>query len=303
VTVNGSVLTLASESFGWLIKTAADTWQFVTLGSAGGGGGGSDWPESIAGATYDGVSFSVAAQDTFPQSVAFNDTGSKMYVIGYSSDAVYQYTLSTPWDLSTAAYDSVSFSVAAQDGNSRGVAFNDTGSKMYVIGYATDTVYQYTLSTPWDLSTAAYGSVSLNVTARDTNPQGVAFNDTGSKMYVIGYATDAVYQYTLSTPWDLSTAAYDSVSFSVAAQDGNSHGVAFNDTGSKMYVVGDSNNAVYQYTLSTPWDLSTAAYGSVSLNVTAQDTAPRGVAFNDTGSKMYVIGYATDAVYQYTTEP
>ena len=38
-----------------------------------------------------------------------------MYVVGSSLDTVYQYALSTAWDVSTASYDSVSLSVSSQD--------------------------------------------------------------------------------------------------------------------------------------------------------------------------------------------
>ena len=48
---------------------------------------------NIATASYDSVSFSVAGQDTYPQGIAFNNDGSKMYMVGNDSDSVFQYTL------------------------------------------------------------------------------------------------------------------------------------------------------------------------------------------------------------------
>jgi hypothetical protein len=36
-------------------------------------------------------------------------------MIGTMNDTVYQYTLSTAWDISSATYDSISFSVAGQE--------------------------------------------------------------------------------------------------------------------------------------------------------------------------------------------
>jgi len=48
----------------------------------------------------------------------------------------------------------------------------------------------------------------------------------------------------------LSTASYDSVSFSVASQDTSPQALAFNSDGARMYVVGTANNKVFQY--STP---------------------------------------------------
>ena len=42
--------------------------------------------------------------------------------------------------------------------------FNPSGTKMYVAGQDSDYVYQWNLSTAWDLSTASYTG-SLNVQA------------------------------------------------------------------------------------------------------------------------------------------
>ncbi|GAI72899.1 unnamed protein product, partial [marine sediment metagenome] len=37
--------------------------------------------------------------------------------------------------------------------------------------------------------------------------------------------------------------------------------------------VGSANSIVYQYSLSTPWDVSSASYAYKSKNVSGQDTA------------------------------
>jgi hypothetical protein len=92
---------------------------------------------------YNNVSFSVAGQDAVPYDIAFNNDGSKMYMLGYANKTVFQYTLSTPFNLSTASYDNVSFSVAAQDTRPYGIAFNSDGSKLYMLGRANSSVYQY----------------------------------------------------------------------------------------------------------------------------------------------------------------
>jgi len=66
-----------------------------------------------------------------------------MYVCGIRNYTVYQYSLSSVFDVSTASYDSVSFSVAAQLSNPRSFTFKSDGSKMYVVGVNNDTIYQY----------------------------------------------------------------------------------------------------------------------------------------------------------------
>ena len=155
------------------------------------------WSGDIANASYDSVSFNVNSQDSGPTSIWFNPTGTKMYIMGYATDTVHQYSLSTGFDLSTASYDSVSFSVSGQDTSPRDIWFNPTGTKMYMMGGTNDSVYQYSLSTGFDISTASYDSVSFSVTSQAPEPYGFAFNPTGTKMYMVGAANDSVYQYSV----------------------------------------------------------------------------------------------------------
>jgi DNA-binding beta-propeller fold protein YncE len=72
---------------------------------------------------------------------------------------------------------------------------------------------------------------------KDTQPEGIAFNTDGTKMFVVGNTGDDVNEYDLSTAFDISTAVY-SQNFSVAAQDIDPSGVAFNTDGTKMFIVG-----------------------------------------------------------------
>ncbi|MBA7549179.1 hypothetical protein ES705_41655 [subsurface metagenome] len=157
--------------------------------------------------------------------------------------------------------------------------------------------------TPWDVSTADYDEKSKYVGDQDWSPYGVRFKPDGTKMYIIGLANHTVYQYSLSTPWDVSTADYDKKSKDVSAQDTYSHGICFKPDGTKMYMVGDTNNTIYQYSLSTPWDVSTADYDEMSKYVGDQDTGPLGVCFKPDGTKMYIMGFYNSTVYQYSLPP
>jgi|11BtaG_2_1085332.scaffolds.fasta_scaffold00379_5 DNA-binding beta-propeller fold protein YncE len=250
---------------------------------------------------YDSVSFSVSSQDASPFDIAFNNDGTKMYMIGLSNDSVHQYTLSTAFDLSTASYDSVSFSVSGQDASPTGITFNSDGTKMYMCGDLNDSVHQYTLSTAFDLSTASYDSVSFSAASQDNTPVDIDFNNDGTKLYILGLINDTIYQYSLSTAFDLSTASYDSVSFSLSSQDNTPRSIAFNSDGTKMYMCGFTSDTVHQYTLSTAFDLSTASYDSVSFSVSSQDGSPNAITFNNDGTKMYILGSTNDSIYQYTT--
>jgi DNA-binding beta-propeller fold protein YncE len=191
------------------------------------------------------TNFVVSGQDASPRDLAFSSDGTKMYVIGQTNDSVYQYTLGTAWDLSTASYASLSISVNAQDATPTGIAFSSDGTKMYVVGTTNDTVYQYTLGTAWDLSTATYASLSKSVAAQETQPNALAFSPDGTRMVLLG--STSVKQYTLGTAWNVSTATYDSVSFSVAAQEAATRGLAFSSDGTRMYIVGSDEDTVNEY--------------------------------------------------------
>jgi DNA-binding beta-propeller fold protein YncE len=137
--------------------------------------------------------FSVAAQETDPSAVFFKPDGTKMYVVGISSDNVNEYDLSTAWDVSTASFLQL-FSVAAQETFPRGLFFKPDGTKMYVVGTSGDDVNEYNLSTAWDVSTASFVQL-FSVAAQETTPFGLFFRDDGLRMYVVGIAADTVFEY------------------------------------------------------------------------------------------------------------
>jgi len=254
----------------------------------------------VSTATYASKSFYVGSQDSNPYGVFFKSDGLAMYILGYTNDTVYQYTLSTAWDVSTATYASKSFYVSSQDSNPRSVFFKSDGLAMYILGYTHYTVYQYTLSTAWDVSTATYAGKSFYVGSQDSTPHSVFFKSDGLAMYIMGNANDTVYQYTLSTAWDVSTATDASKYKSVGSQEDDPRSVFFKSDGLAMYIVGYAVNTVYQYTLSTAWDVSTATYASKSFYVGSQDSTPRSVFFKSDGLAMYIMGAAHVTVYQYT---
>ena len=241
--------------------------------------------------------FSVSAQESSPTGIFFKPDGTKMYVLGYTGDDVNEYDLSTAWDISTASYLQ-NFSVAAQEIFPAGIFFKPDGTKMYVVGTSGDDVNEYDLSTDWDVTSASYLQ-NFSVAAQETSPQGIFFKPDGTKMYVIGASGDDVNEYDLSTAWDVTSASYLQ-NFSVSAQDTAPTGIFFKPDGTKMYVIGSSGDDVNEYDLSTAWDVSTASYLQ-NFSVAAQETNPQGIFFKPDGTKMYVIGIAGDAIWQYST--
>ena len=273
--------------------------RLMQMGAAGVSAGGGDvWTNpDLANASYDSVSFSVAGQDEAPQGIFFKPDGAKLYIIGDAGNDVNEYDLSTPWDISTALYLQ-RFVVGSQETSPSNMFFKPDGTKMYVIGQMGDYVNEYNLSTAWDVSSASYLQ-NFSVAAEETTPQGIFFKHDGTKMYVAGNEGNDITEWTLSTAWNISTASY-AQGFSVSSQETFPSGVFFNPDGTKMYVIGLVSDNVNEYDLSTGWDVSTASYLQ-NFSVSSQDGIPTGIYFKSDGSKMYIIGNATDTIYQYST--
>ncbi len=178
------------------------------------------------------IVFSVLSQEQYVVGLAFNTDGTKMFVLG-GYGAVNEYTLSTGFDVSTASYVD-SLDISSQEIIPRGLAFNNDGTKMFVVGQSGDDVNEYTLSTGFDVSTASFVD-SFSVVSQDTDPGKLAFNNDGTKMFVMGYSGLDVNEYTLSTGFDVSTASFVG-SFSVSSQDTSPYGLAFSADGTKMFV-------------------------------------------------------------------
>ena len=258
----------------------------------------------FAGVTYvDSINVYILSgyQGGYPQDIKFNNDGTKMFVVGDNSNAIREYHLTTGFDISTASYDSL-FSVNSQDTNPRGLAFNNDGTKMFVAGWKNQRVFEYHLTTGFDISTASYDS-NLSISSNASGSKGLAFNSDGTKMFVnAANSSDEVVEYTLSTGFDVSTASYDS-SFVTQSQDTSPQGIAFSNDGKKMFVAGDTGDDINEYTLSTGFDVSTASFVG-SFDVSSQGTTPTGITFNNDGTKMFITDQSgtpgTHSVDEYT---
>ena len=199
---------------------------------------------------------------------------------------------SSAWNLAAATYDNLSTYVGSEEDFPGFLTFKADGSKMYIGGVGSD-IYQYSLSSPWDIETAVYDSVSFNVYSQAMGPEAVEFKSDGTKMYVLDSTYQGVHQYTLSTPWIISSATYDGVAYSVGTQDSRPISMKFNSDGSKMYINGFTNKRIYQYTLSTPWDLSTVSYDSIYRQLATYQYYDD-FYFKSDGTKLYITLIAID---------
>jgi len=253
----------------------------------------------ITSAAYNGNSFFVGGQDMNGQGIIFKSDGLKMFILGIEFTNVYEYDLSVRWDVTSAVYNGNSFFVGGQETLPIDISFKSDGLKMFILGIATDTVYEYDLSIPWDVTSAVYNGNSFSISGQDITPTGISFKSDGLKMFILGKDNDTVYEYDLSIPWDVTSAVYNGNSFFVGGQDTNGEDIIFKSDGLKMLILGNDNDTVYEYDLSIPWDITSAAYNGNSFFVGGQDMNSTGISFKSNGLKMFILGRDNNNVYEY----
>lgn len=228
-----------------------------------------------------------------------DSSGTRAYSTEWQSDRVVQLSLSTAFDFSTASYVR-DFSVSSQEIVPRSVFFEDDGTTMYIFGDGTDDVHQYTLSTAWDISSASYQrQFSPNEVTGAGNS--MFFKDDGTKMYLSDRTNDEIYQYSLSTAWNVGTASYDSKKLDVSGKSGDLTAMFIRSDGELLFIADYIDDKLYKYELSTAWDISTGTYSQTYdyAAEAAHDGAVWGIWFNTNGTKMFLTGFNSDSIWEY----
>jgi hypothetical protein len=164
---------------------------------------------------------------------------------------------------------------------------------MFVLGGAGDTVEEYTLTTPYSVSSAQHVD-GLSITAKETTPRSMAWRSDGMSVYVGGSDSNDVHQYDLTAAWDISSATFEqtydpSVAVSLTA-------FTFDTNGERMFTI--DNNNIEQYDLGTAWDISTASAGTPTLAANVYDATPTDI-YRD-GPYLFLLGVGDYFVYRYT---
>lgn len=229
-----------------------------------------------------------------------NGLSAKRYMQGAGTATAS--TSTTGYGVADATYDSVSTSnsIHGNDNDSRKFFFNDDGTKVFIIGNGSGRIWQYPLSTAYDVSTIGTSTANTSVTYYGANSRGGFFKPDGTRFYSANLTDDEVGEYILSTAWDVSTMSPQtpianyviSLSTNVASLDD----VEFSSDGTVMVVteIGASPR-LKTFDLSTAWDVTTATYNSSKTYNTTFSIA--GIRFSPDGLTLYIVGDSTTKVH------
>ena len=207
---------------------------------------------------------------SFPNSINWTPDGLNC-AIPRDTDDVLWYSASSPFDFNTLTLAATVTPNYSGSNRIHQIVFNDDGTKAFWSEYAFARVYTFNLSTPYDLTecNGALPDATFEPAGRNYH-LGLWISLDGTKMYITDALTGVtdlgITNYTLSTPWDLSTATEDGrvITDAGGLNEGRADGVIVNGAGTRLWMVqpngvGPADDEIIQLDMSIPHDLTTAA--------------------------------------------
>lgn len=240
---------------------------------------------------------SVIIPEMSATSLEFSPDGLHVYTIGKGlTQGVYQYSLSRAYDLNS--FNQTSFlDLSVQSDALDGFHMTADGSRLYIIESTTDSIFQYDLSIPFDISTASYNGSSFYVGNQLTEPTDLFINPTGDHLLVSG--SDRIYRYALSTAFDVSSVSYLGV-VTFAAIENSLSDFTFTKDGNRLFLVGSSSQQVTQLNVSQSFDITLPVGDQPTLNISNELANPRGIALGQSDTELFLVDSNANKMYAYS---
>jgi len=214
------------------------------------------------GLNYTGTSYSVGAQDIFPEGFFWD--GTYWWMIGSNSDQIHKYY--SDW-----TYTGISHDISGQFTTPTDIFWD--GTNWWGLGDGTaDRVYKY--DSDW-----SYTGISHYVGGQEPAPKGIFWD--GMNWWLVGLHNRVVYKY--NSDW-----SYAGESHYLGGQMDYPSDLYWD--GVNWWVPGVYNNRVYIY--NSDWSYTGNSYDLGGLDTNPED-------FFSDGNYWYMLGYENSRVYKY----
>ncbi len=225
--------------------------------------------------------------------IAFSGDGLTMLTTnrgtsGGKNDFVLRFDLTTAYDISTCQYNSGRYidTDALQTVNTfdlrsnatkhylSGIAIKPDGTKIFLNFNDSsgddkdkDSIKEYILSTPFDLSTMTVEPTAIQLNISD-NPEGMSFSNNGKKLFLANKNARNIEQYSLPTAYSLVGAVKDGTVTPRNSSGGtiDISGLTFSGVGLKLYIASQGSEIVFEYDLQCPFTIIGGTCPPISEN-------------------------------------
>lgn len=240
----------------------------------------------------------------------FSSTSAYAGFSNYYYHYIHQNNISTPWDISSTRIITnntldIYGGITTDSTSITGIYISNDGTNLYISKMNTvNNIYHYVLPIPWNI-VGAILLATYSITQASNVLHGITFKPDGTSMYILGGTTDAIFEYTLSTPWRIDTATYTAGNtFSVSTITTEPYSLQFSPDGTKLFFMSTTNSRLYQLDLTTAWKINTAVNNNKYTSTSAV-TNTAGFSISPDGLSMialrniFVASFST--IYQYSS--
>ncbi len=236
-----------------------------------------------------------------------SDDGTKMYVSRFGNDSlahVDEYTLSIPYD-ETSKTKINTMALSPEGVKSNGIHLSKDLTRLYsaeTLASGNGKFHEWTMTVAGDLGTETFSvtkDVSADLSSGSLRDFTLARNDTRLYVGVTEVPNHKVFQYNFGTAGSLATIT-KSKEFDVSAQVANIIDVAIKDDGTTMWVMDDTTNKIYQYSLPDPYEVDSAIFDNISFDVSVVVTTLTSMFFRLHGSTVYITDSDIDDIVSFS---
>lgn len=223
---------------------------------------------------------------TYVEDIYVSPAGNYLYLGG--GNTLLQYQLNTPWSItSTTLITSITTTQMAipEVTSIPAFTFSYDGTRLFIASRVGSRILAgLELSTPFMISTARSSGLYI-----PSNPSGITFDSTGTKMYTLDASTANVSQYTLSIPWKPGSATLVN-NFSISNIFGletSPRSIYFKDDGTAFFIAGAATTSIYKFNLNIPWQVHSYYANDRYILEAPKNIEITGLSLSSNGAYLY----------------
>ena len=192
------------------------------------------------------ATFDPAEMTFFRAGIQLTSDGLTAYL--NSGAVIYQYSLSTAFDISSATYTGSNYTITGMVAGSQGMFWKPDGTKFFLAGGAE--LAEYDVAVPYNVASASFVRV---YTTAYTVLSSVSISDDGQWLHVFDTSADVLREYRLNATggWSLGNVTEQASTLSLST----AYGHAFSPDGLKIYMT--DGNLVRSFSGTTQFRIST----------------------------------------------
>ena len=242
--------------------------------------------------------------------IYFVNDGSAFFVVNNWNQYIEKYSMSTPYDLSSApaaGSPTQTLDPTSYENDIQGFYFKPDGKSLITIGGQGNGIDQWNMTTAWDLSTASHVGFQFvdtdNFRFFTVRPDGTEFfYNQGSN----GTQPRQINRKAINSAWNISAgigSQQNTLLTDNSNQNWNFAGGKFSADGKQFYVIQTTQfqtAGIARWTMTTGWDYTTFNNSPSRRSFTNLVYELKDIAFADDGKKLFLLStVGPTAIYRY----